>query len=414
MGLHRVWHRVLGGIALGLSSLFAAMALGDAPVLVTNTASFQKAVKDGAEIIELASGEYDLRITGPDLPTVIRSQDLQNAAVIRTLALSGANGLTLESLVFDYDYDAADKISVAPFQISNSQNLTIRGSRFDGDRARDRTPIDNGYGFGSGLRITGSKHVVVQNNLFVDWYRAAIFRDIQFLTVRGNEVTQSRMDGFLFPQVDTVLIEANHFHNFNRSINSKDHADMIQFWTNKTDWASRNITIRGNLLNSGQGYFTQSIFMRNDQVDRGLKGKEMFYQNIRIEDNIILNGHTHGITLGATDGVVLKNNTLVQNPKAVGPDPRLKRWVPKISVAPNSENVDISGNLASRIVGYAGQKDWTVTQNLPVQNHSLLEPGHYSRVFEGGLGGDLSDPRSYRLIPTSEPAQLAIGAPALR
>ena len=89
---------------------------------------------------------------------------------------------------------------------------------------------------------------------------------------------------------------------------------MIQFWTSGTTSPSTNITIRGNILNSGAGDWTRSIFMRNEMVDLGLAGDEMFYQNILIENNVIYNAHAHGITVGETDGLTIRNNTILYNP----------------------------------------------------------------------------------------------------
>ena len=39
----------------------------------------------------------------------------------------------------------------------------------------------------------------------------------------------------------------------------------------------------------------------------------MFYKNIVIKDNVIKNADYHGITVGETIGVVISNNTVLQN-----------------------------------------------------------------------------------------------------
>ena len=88
---------------------------------------------------------------------------------------------------------------------------------------------------------------------------------------------------------------------------------MIQFWTNGTTSPSTNITISENFLDSGNGEWTQSIFMRNEAVDSQGAGTEMFYQNVLIENNVIYNAHTHGITVGEADGLIIRNNTILQN-----------------------------------------------------------------------------------------------------
>ena len=123
-----------------------------------------------------------------------------------------------------------------------------------------------------------------------------------------------------FAQVERVRIEANHIHDFNRVLESPDHADMIQFWTNGTTSPSSDITIRGNILNSGAGWFTQSIFMRNELVDSGKAEAEMFYRNVIIEDNVIINAHLHGISVGETAGLKIANNTVIRNARSQGKD----------------------------------------------------------------------------------------------
>ena len=44
--------------------------------------------------------------------------------------------------------------------------------------------------------------------------------------------------------------------------------------------------------------------MRNEMVDQGKAGLEMYYQNITIENNVIYNAQTHGITVGETTGLI--------------------------------------------------------------------------------------------------------------
>ena len=59
--------------------------------------------------------------------------------------------------------------------------------------------------------------------------------------------------------------------------------------------------------------------MRNEMVDTGGAGDEMFYRNITIEDNVIYNAQVHGITVGETHGLTIKNNTILRN-QASGDD----------------------------------------------------------------------------------------------
>ena len=158
---------------------------------------------------------------------------------------------------------------------------------------------------------------------------------------------------------------------------------MIQFWTNGTDAPSTDIMIRGNLLASGRGTWTQSIFMRNEEVDTGRAGMEMFYRNILIEENVIANAHLHGITVGETEGLVIRQNTVLRNALSEGEDDNPPLWTPMIRVVEEARNVYITGNIVAKIAGYEGQTDWQVSDNLFVQDRTRMEAGFYDKVFTG-------------------------------
>jgi len=203
-----------------------------------------------------------------------------------------------------------------------------------------------------------------------------------------------------FAQVSRVLIEGNHVHDFDRSLTSGDHADMIQFWTNGTEAPSIDVTIRGNLLASGAGAFTQSIFMRNDQVDRGLASFEaMAYRNLRIESNVIINAHLHGITVGESDGLVIANNAVLRNALSEGEDDNPGLWTPQIRVSPASRDVEVLRNVSIKVTGFEDQRDWRLEGNLVAQDRAPSEPGHYARLFAGMPAGDPRDPATFAPRP---------------
>jgi hypothetical protein len=113
-----------------------------------------------------------------------------------------------------------------------------------------------------------------------------------------------------FVQVSNVIIHRNHIHNFERSLSSPDHADMLQFWTKGTTRGSHNVQITQNRFDSGHGSFTHSIFMRNELAE---EGQPILYRNVQILDNLIKNAHSHGITLGHAESVCIFGNRLMLN-----------------------------------------------------------------------------------------------------
>lgn len=363
--------------------------------------------------IVLAPGEYgDFRLTGDIDAEFIRSADADNPARFSSFDVRDVADLTFENLLFDYTYASGDRATLRPFMWRDSSNLTLRGNVFDGDVAQGLSETDNGFGFGFALVVWDSRDVLLEGNEIFNFFKGIHVRNVEDAVVRLNDISQIRSDGMNFVQVARVLIEENHIHNFNRSLESGDHSDMIQFWTARTDWPSHDVIIRGNVLNSGDGWFTQSIFLRNERSDRiGSTDPALFYRNITIEDNVILNAHLHGITVGDAIYLTVRHNTVVQNPASAEGDPSSGLYIPSIRIAEVNRNVEVTGNVAALIVGHHGQSGWLVEDNLEVQNQLATEPGFYEDVF---IGGELNRPNSFRYRPNGPAGLLGLGAPMLR
>jgi parallel beta-helix repeat protein len=349
------------------------------------------ATVQGGETILLEGGSYGDLYIGPRSPydvdfpetVTIASADLEDPAVFSTLSLGYVSNLTLDGLVFDYTYAVGDLPWDLIFAVGGSDNITIRNSTFDGDVASDFSsdPSVNGYGFGKGLSVRDTNGFTAENNTFFGFATGFVAHDCQQVAVTGNDVHSMRKDGINFVGVQDVLIEDNHIHDFIGREGADDHRDMIQFWTRDATTPSTDIVIRGNHLDIGEGDWTQSIFMANEEVDGGRAGEEMFYQNVLIEENVIVNAHLHGITVGETDGLTIRNNTVVQNPLFEAPQDNPSLWTPRIGIAPDSRNVQILRNVTSAIVGQGRMSAWDIRDNLMVQYRNPRLAFHYSDVF---------------------------------
>jgi hypothetical protein len=403
----------LAGAALVAASLGFGGARA-AEVDVTSPEGLAQALAQAGPgtVIRLGPGDYGTlslrRLSGgPDAPVVLRSADPARPARFSGMDLRGVAHLDLRDLVFDYERTSDGSSRDRPFTVTQSRDVEIGGALFDGDDAPDGSPT------GVGLRVVGVDGFTIEDSEIRGFYRGLQVNRSGDVTVRGNDVHSIRMDGMNFAQLAGALIEGNYIHDFDRVVDSGDHADMIQFWTNKTGRPSTDITIRGNLLNSGGGWFTQSIFMRNEEVDQGRAGREMFYRNIRIEDNVIINAQLHGITVGAADGLVIANNSVLRNATSEGPRDNPALWTPRINVAEASTDVRIERNVVARIEGGDGLPGWTVADNLLVQDREPSGPGFYGRVFAGMPGGDPRDPRSFAPRPGGPLDGTGIGAALL-
>jgi len=367
-----------------------------------------KSAGPGTEIL-LAPGDYGglyLDHGGAAAaPLVLRSAEPERPARLFRLRVQGAAHVVLDNLVLDYIYSEGDSRKIRPFEIIGSQDITLHRIQFDGDPGADK------FGHGYALWVRGVRGGVITNSKFSKFARGLIVAQSRDILVRGNEVWAMSGDGMNFAQVRNVLIEGNYLHDFHRPEGSKVHPDMIQFWTNRTKSPSTDIIIRRNLLSSGEGNWTQSIFMRNEMVDSQGAGDEMFYRNIEITENLIINAHLHGITVGHTEGLKITNNTLVRNPKSAGKQKNYNLWTPRIRVAPPSRNVTIARNATPTIDGYKAQEDWALDQNLKIQDRGRLEGGHYSTVF---AGHDPLDPASFQPRTGGPLDGTGIGAPKFR
>ena len=162
--------------------------------------------------------------------------------------LNGASNLSFDGILFDYTFAASDASNFKPFEVNGSSNVTIRNSVFDGDLAEGKWAGADGFGWTYGLSVRSSRGVTIENNEVYDFLRGMIFYKSAELDVLGNDVHSIRSDGMDFAEVQDVLIEDNHLHDFPLPEGSADHRDMIQFWTSGTRQASTDITIRGNRL----------------------------------------------------------------------------------------------------------------------------------------------------------------------
>ncbi|MCB1333340.1 MAG: right-handed parallel beta-helix repeat-containing protein [Roseivivax sp.] len=388
----------------GLRALIAALLLAIAlpagvtradEIAVADAGALASALRGAGpgDTLLLAPGAYGaVKLSGisgaAGQPVTLRSADPKAPATVAALTVNGSAYLTLDGLLFDYVYQPGDDPKLRPYSVSRSQHVSIVNSVFDGDRPDDRGPVDAPYGTAFALSVQGSSEIEIRGNEIRDFYRGMVLAQIDGLVVADNDVHTIRMDGLNFAEVTRVLVENNHLHDFNRSVDSKDHADMIQFWTNGTKTPTTDVVIRGNILNSGLGAYTQSIFMRNDLVDRGKAGREMFYRNMVIEENVIINAHLHGITVGETDGLTIANNTLIHNARSDGRKPSPGLWTPQIRVSPASGDVRIVRNVTPVLIGYKGQRDWVVEGNFQIQDQNPSRADYYDAVFNAAIAGD--------------------------
>jgi hypothetical protein len=409
---------LLGGFAIGCGAAVLPRHSRAASVMdIADPDALAIALTEAApgSVLRLAPGHYgELRLYrgggAPGAPLRLVAANPGRPPRFERVDLREVAHLELRGLHLVYSFTVGDESWLRPFSVTESRDIAFRGCLFQGDRARGVSAVDDGFGWAFGLGITAVQGLVIDDCTIRGFLRGLIASGSRDLMIVGNDLYGLRSDGMNFAEVQDVHILGNYVHDFDRAIDSDDHPDMIQFWTNGTDAPSTDIVIRGNLLYSGQGAWTQSIFMRNEEVDLGRAGRSMFYRNILIEENVIANAHLHGITVGETDGLVIRRNTVLRNALSEGEDDNPPLWTPTIRVAEDARNVYIDRNIVAKIAGYEKQADWHVTDNLLVQDRTRMEAGFYDTVFTGSP----ADPATLRYRAGGPADGTGIGAARLQ
>lgn len=385
--------------------------------VVTTAAELKVALAEGVATILLEGGQYgNLQVSKnrpKTAPLLLKSAHPETPALFREVQIYGASNVIFEDVVFDYQFVPGHRSNHTFIHIADSTGVVLRRSLFDGDIARGMNSAEDGFATGTALRVQDSSDVTVEHSVFRRFQRGLIIHQSQDITVRNNDIHAMRMDGMNFAEVQRVVIQDNHLHDFKGRPGREDHRDMIQFWTNRTGGPSVDVVIRDNLLNVGNGAWTQSIFMRNEEVDTGRAGPEMYYRNILIEGNVIINAHLHGITVGEVDGLRIRNNTVVRNAQAGGDATNQDLWTPSIRLKPEARNVVIERNVVSRIVGAGRQSNWEMSENLIVQDRNSRLAFHYDEVFGPAARTNPTQLASFRPRPGGPLDGAGVGAPRL-
>jgi PKD repeat protein len=378
-------------------------------VNVSDAAGLMKALAGaaGGDVIVLQGGDYG-RLSLTDQKNffadyasqvTIVSADPGNPAVFTSLMLKGIDNLKFDSVKFDYKAVALAKTTVAPFTLEGCTKITIANSEFDGDVTSGYGAKIDGYGTGRGLSISYSSEISIVDNEIHNFHRGVLTSKSQNIVISGNDLHDLSSDGLDFAQVNNVLIKGNHIHDLKRPADSLAHPDMIQFWTKGTTAPSTNIKIVDNFLDAGSGAPSQSIFMRNEAVDSYGGGVKMFYHNVTIANNVIRNGHLHGITVGETNNLKIDNNTLLQSTtmQAGG-----SISAPSINVAASSTNVVVTDNVLPTLpAGLAAHKVWTVSNNVIVQRDELSSDNYVGKIYADALDTTNPTMADFQALPGS-------------
>lgn len=278
----------------------------------------------GGDRIELAAGHYDyielknsyssVGLSGQlnyDSPVLITSADANNPATIGRIDMRYSNNISFDNFIFNGDNSNSDTDYGILFNVANSSNISITNSELAGNAEGYAATTDD---FGNnGINVRDSSGITVSGNDIHNFTFGTSFLNVSDLVITDNNLHDIQGDFMRLPGTVNGVIANNTFSNHLSSDHNINHADYIQFWTNAQTRGAENVTISGNTFLNGD-YYAQAIFMRNEYNDTtGGAHPEDHYKNITIEDNVIYNGHHHGVTIGYVDGIVVRNNTFIDD-----------------------------------------------------------------------------------------------------
>ena len=365
--------------------------------------AIQTLSETGGGTIAVRNAGEDYRVNayrmGHDTGVIrVVAEDPEDPPVFTELRLQDSHNFSFEGLTFDSSAVFKDRPGyIDDINVTSSHNVTIRDSTF--------RSVADGTFTGTGSATLGEslgKVYYSDNFAFIDntvshYFQGLSLRDTTNATISGNTFSHMQGDGIRLNGIKDSLIEGNTFESFFGTSQDVNHSDMIQLWsTDANDIVTDGLTIRGNVFNSVDGLAYQSIFLKNEWA---LSGNGPNYGTITIEDNVIHNGHVHGITVYNTDNAIVRNNTLLWDPEAVmynSASATGANYQPEIRFY-NVAGGEISGNVASRYLA----PGFDLSDNVTVNYTLASAENHVSRHFVNVGNGGSVDLRDLEMLPDS-------------
>lgn len=368
----------------------------------------------GGDRIELEAGDYGLvQITSETFSSevTITSADPDDMATIGKLKVWSSSNLTFENvnLTFTATEDTLDFESLARFDYG--ENITFRNCVFEGDTAKAGIDPDSpaselaengidGYPIGGALAFLNVDNIAIEDCDFSTFKGGLAFVYGDNIEVTGNSFENMRTTQLIGADVDNLEIRDNHFSEINPWTSPSgggDHGDYIHIWTTSNQVGpSSDITIADNFF-EGAGPAVQGIYIEDNNKGKG-------YEDVVIENNLMQASHAQGIYVERADGLIIRDNTLLEGATEGGN-------APGVLLNQGNTNVVVENNVLSRVIGEdvdnAAAQNVVVGDNLYVQYDTPDEPGYAPDLFLNPLidNGEVSD---YLVLPGS--AAVGVGA----
>ena len=305
----------------------------------------------GGDSIVLKAGNYgNLYVSGEKYSSTVKitSESNSNPATFSKVSLTNVSNLTFD-------------------------NIDLQGT------------IKSGYGTGVGLRVNSSTNVTVQNS-DIDGFSKGIesWGNTNFKVI-GNNLDRIGYDGIVVGHTQGVTIQGN---DIDMHAHGDIHRDGIQFYNQGTKAVSANISIKNNVIKTDDG-ITHGIYFGNADAQGG--NTREFYKNVAIENNTVKTGQMLGVAVGATQGLSVRNNVVVQSDEFYS---KKTVNIPMILIDKDAKSVSLSGNtvLKAPVIADDGH-NWSIVGTLSNSGGKIV-----------GLGASVSNASTTSATETSTSA----------
>ena len=345
------------------SGPFVPSSVSPSTIRVSNNAELVESLQDERYVeIRLEPGNYsNIVIENRLAGTHITSDDLTDRAVVNGWVwVKGSENVSLTNLDVDIDSLATFEDWHPALSITESSTIRVTGLTLDGHVIGPGEGVDPstiqpgdpnpgaivGYPYGDALWVRFSTDVQVEATEIRDFRLGVFAQNSENLAFSQIWMHGLRAEGFNLEDLRNVSIENSRIEDFTPWLNSdgsdSDHADMIQFWGVNSEWGIEGLTIANNLFLQTRGDWTQTIF-------GGLSGGDpdsVRFSDFSIHDNLIVNSHLHGITLGNVTDSTVHHNLLL--PAAGWSSANSTGGIPKIYLPdgdPPAQDISVLSNI---------------------------------------------------------------------
>ncbi|MBF9032137.1 hypothetical protein HKCCE3408_17190 [Rhodobacterales bacterium HKCCE3408] len=384
---------------------FGTIVDGSPVVIVSTAAELQQAyatlsTTSGGGTI-LLSDDYpsraEINLTGGgSQPVHITSVNTDDPVQISRIAFDDVDNVKVSGVHVDSTGVSRDDY-LQDIDIDYSSRIEISDVTFTSTGTEFYDPNDPNAVLGERLgMIQDSSDVAISGIEGSGYSMGLTFRDCDNVDVVGNELYAMQGDALRFVDTSHIMVADNYFHDFSGTTNEVNHADFVQLWPTSTTEVMRDITIVGNVFDTGDGSSVQGIYFG---MPNSVQATGQNYQDVTVSDNLIYTASSNGIRIGSGTNITIENNTVLYNSDAyVVKASGNTSYEPRIVIGDQVTNATITDNITSKLVfNGIGEVSGNYELSYRSSSDSSYVDNHFVNVADGGAIG----PEGYQLLDSS-------------